>query len=255
MLFNKSFHTKNIASKNMGHKKALQLLGSAILVSTLSGCFNNGSDNKAVVIPPPPPVPMEYSYDITVTNLTYAQPLSPAGIVLHADSTMWQVGEMASNALEKLAESGDNSELLSDASALATKSADGVLIPGNSVTVSISTTDENAKYLTLATMLVNTNDAFSGLTGVDLSNFTVDMSKSWRLPVLDAGTEANSELEGTIPGPADGGTGYDMARDDIDVITLHSGVVSQDDGLSTSVLTQAHKFDNPAVKVTITRTK
>jgi hypothetical protein len=112
-----------------------------------------------------------------------------------------------------------------------------------------------ATYFTAATMLVNTNDAFSGLTGIDISTMAVDDKKSWRLNVYDAGTELNSEAMGTIPGPADGGTGFDASRDDVDFVGYHSGVVSQDDGLSSSVLTQAHRFDNPAIKLTITRTK
>jgi hypothetical protein len=112
-----------------------------------------------------------------------------------------------------------------------------------------------ATYFTAATMLVNTNDAFSGLTGIDISTMAVDDKKSWRLNVYDAGTELNSEAMGTVPGPADGGTGFDASCDDVDFVGYHSGVVSQDDGLSSSVLTQAHRFDNPAVKLTITRTK
>jgi len=83
----------------------------------------------------------------------------------------------------------------------------------------------------------------------------IDDVKSWNLNVYDSGTEANSEAVGTIPGPADDGTGFDAARNDVDFVALHSGVVSQDDGLSSSVLTQAHRFDNPAIKLTITRTK
>ncbi len=56
---------------------------------------------------------------------------------------------------------------------------------------------------------------------------------------------------GTIPEPADSSTGFDALRDDVDFVTYHSGVVSADDGLSSSVLTQAHRFDNPAVKLII----
>jgi len=104
-------------------------------------------------------------------------------------------------------------------------------------------------------MLVNTNDAFSGLTGLELSNLEVDQENSWNLNVYDAGTEANNEAAGTIPGPADGGIGFDEMRNDVNVVTLHPGVVSQDDGLTSSVLTQAHRFDNPAIKLTITRIK
>jgi hypothetical protein len=165
------------------------------------------------------------------------------------------VGEAATLALEELAESGDNTDFLADSNALATSSGAGVILPGTFSSVAISTTDRMATYFTAATMLVNTNDAFSGLTGIDISTMAVDDTKSWSLSVYDAGTELNSEAMGTIPGPADGGTGFDASRDDVDFVGYHSGVVSQDDGLASSVLTQAHRFDNPAIKLTITRTK
>lgn len=221
----------------------------------LSAC---GSDNNSVAetpTPTPTPVPTEYSYSISVTNLTYAQPLSPLAVVLHNDRKMWITGEAASLALEKLAESGDNSDLLSDSNALASISGDGVVLPGLASTIELSTADRKATFFTAATMLVNTNDAFTGLTGVDISSMAIDDVKSWHLNVYDAGTELNSEAMGTIPGPADGGTGFDEARNDVDFVAIHSGVVSQDDGLSNSVLAQAHRFDNPAIKLSITRTK
>ena len=237
--------------------KTNRALITATLLLTLTACLDDDDNSKAMETPPPPPppAPVEYSYSVTVTNLTYAQPLSPLGVVLHTDGKMWMVGETASSALEKLAEGGDNSDFIADANALAANSGDGVVLPGSASTVVVSTTDRTATFFTAATMLVNTNDAFSGLTGVDISTMAIDDVKSWNLNVYDAGTEANSEAMGTIPGPADGGTGFDATRDDVDFVALHSGVVSQDDGLSNSVLTQAHRFDNPAIKLTITRTK
>jgi hypothetical protein len=235
--------TLSLVTKSSLNKSKITLITSLALL--LSACNHNDS--------PPPPV--EYSYTVSVTNLTYAQPLSPLGVILHGDSKMWMVGDTASLALESLAEGGDNTDFLGDSNALATNSGDGVILPGTVSTVEINTTDRMATYFTAATMLVNTNDAFSGLTGIDISTMAVDDIKSWNLNVYDAGTELNSEAMGTMPGPADGGTGFDAARDDVDFVGYHSGVVSQDDGLSSSVLTQAHRFDNPAIKLTITRTK
>lgn len=241
---------KNQAIANSIKKSKVIVATTLLLV--LSAC---GSDNDNIVETPPPPAPAEYSYSVTVTNLTYAQPLSPLAVVLHNDSKMWMVGEASSQALEKLAESGDNSEFISATNVLASNSGEGVVLPGLASTVEVTTTDRKATFFTAATMLVNTNDAFTGLTGVDISTMAIDDVKSWSLNVYDSGTEANSEAMGTIPGPADGGTGFDETRNDVDFVALHSGVVSQDDGLSSSVLTQSHRFDNPAIKLTITRTK
>jgi hypothetical protein len=234
-------------------KMTTQLLILTLLTFGLTACDDNDVEENEVVMTAP--VAMEYSYQVVVTNLTYAQPLSPIAVALHGDSKMWQIGEMASVALEKLAEGGDNKDFLALDTNLAISMSEGPVISGSSVTLTITTEDVAATYLTVATMLVNTNDAFSGLTGVDISTLAVEQQKSWYLSVYDSGTESNDEAAGTIPGPADGGTGYDAMRNDINVVGYHSGVVSQDDGLSNSVLTQAHRFDNPAVKLTITRTK
>ena len=234
----------------MPQSSARNLIFPLLLLATIVGC--NDSDSNTIT---PPPEPMEYSYQISVSNLTYAQPLSPITIVLHGDEKLWRVGESASKALENLAESGDNSDLIALDNIIASTSGESPLLPGNSAMLTINTTDTMATHLSVATMLVNTNDAFSGLTGLELSTLDVNQAMSWNINVYDAGTEANSEMAGTIPGPADGGTGFDEIRDDIDVVTLHSGVVSQHDGLTQSILTQAHRFDNPAIKLTITRLK
>jgi hypothetical protein len=242
---------KNSARANTFKKSKMAIATSLLLVLSACGSDNDSVDPEVEA----PATPDEYSYSVTVTNLTYAQSLSPLAAMLHGDSKMWMAGETSSTALEQLAESGDNSELLADASVLASDSGEGVVLPGSASTVEITTTDRSATFFTAATMLVNTNDAFTGLTGIDISTMAIDDVKSWNVNVYDAGTEANSEAAGTIPGPADGGTGFDEARDDVDFVAIHSGVVSQDDGLSSSVLTQAHRFDNPAIKLTITRTK
>ena len=242
-----------ITPKKSTNKLTLQLLIASVFTLGLTACNDNNKVVEEVIVPVTPV--MEYSYSITLTNLTYAQPLSPVAAALHGDTKMWQVGQSASVALEKLAEGGDNADFIALTSNMAAMSSEGPVPPGASVTLDISTTEPMANYLTVATMLVNTNDAFSGLTGVDVSTLVLNQEKSWRLNVYDSGTELNNEAVGTMPGPADGGVGYDATRNDIDLVGYHSGVVSKDDGLSSSVLTQAHRFDNPAVKLTITRTK
>ncbi|MGI9283362.1 MAG: spondin domain-containing protein [Endozoicomonas sp.] len=81
-------------------------------------------------------------------------------------------------------------------------------------------------------------------------------SKHFIISAHHSGTEANTESAGTMPGPADNGEGFNSARDDFaDEVRMHSGVVTSDDGLSGSVLTQEHRWDNPTVRVVITRVK
>lgn len=220
----------------------LALLASAGLMLAACGDNNNGSTESEAMA----------EYQVTVKNLTNAQPFSPVTLLLHDSGEFWSVGESASNALELIAEAGDNSELVASSDVSSYAASDGVLGYGQSVTLTVSQS-ATANYLSLITMLVNTNDAFSGLNKIDISELAVNDSLSYRVGAYDAGTEENSEAAGTIPGPADGGEGYNATRDDVDMVTKHPGIVSSDDGLTSSVLSYQHKFDNPVMSVTITR--
>ncbi|WP_334313304.1 spondin domain-containing protein [Psychrosphaera algicola] len=168
------------------------VVSSALLISA---CSSDDDDDMMVV---EMPVPVDVSYSITVTNLTYSQPFSPISIVLHDDGQLWQIGESASVALEKLAESGDNSELFTQSVVTASMAGAGILMPGQSETVSITIEDNTTSLLSLATMLVNTNDAFTGLNSIPLADLGVGDSWSKMVGAYDAGTEANSESAGTM---------------------------------------------------------
>ncbi|GGW80895.1 spondin domain-containing protein [Alteromonas halophila] len=221
-------------------------------VLILAGC---GSDDDDEVMMPDPPVPepVVMTYEVTITNLTAAQPLSPVAVMLTAEQQYWQVGMPASDALALLAEGGDNSELVNAGGVLAASDSGMPVGPGDSASVTVSVDDAEGVWLTVATMLVNTNDGFTGITGYDLNTLTIGDSVSMSVMVYDAGTEANTEAAGTIPGPADGGEGVSAGREEADSVFVHGGVVSQEDGLASSVLDQSHRFDNPAVKLSVTR--
>ena len=246
--------------------KTRLVLGMTVLLA-LAGCSDD--DNplpeppvapEPAPAPPTPPAPVTSSYDITVTNLTNAQPLSPVAVVLHTEGQLWEIGASASEELEYLAEGGDNSFVLGLPVAAAGASGMGPIGPGASETISISIdvtdmTENDSALLSVVTMLVNTNDAFTGINAQSLAALEPGQSWSTRTHVYDSGTEANSEAQGTIPGPVDGGAGFDAARDDVNYVAMHPGVVSMQDGLATSVLTKQHGFDNPAAKITVTRTE
>lgn len=192
-------------------------------------------------------------YDVTLTNVTAGQPLSPPGLFLHGEnsSPLWQVGVSASVALEKLAEGGDASDLqvMYDSSWLGSSA----IPPGQSHTFEVRTSKWDEHYLSLATMLVNTNDAFTGISALEIGQLAVGEKISARGAILDAGTEYNSEGLGDIPGPAAGGEGFSEARDDVGYVAYHPGVVTSLDGLADSVLTAAHKFDQGAVTIQVVR--
>lgn len=199
-------------------------------------------------------------YSLSVTNLSANQPLTPPAFILHgAGYKPWALGTAASAALEKLAEGGDGTDLIStagmDMAVAATTSGSAIIGPGASASFTLSTEHHDGLQISMASMLANTNDAFTGVANLDISSLQQGQSTSVMLKVMDAGTEANTEAAGSIPGPADtGGTGYDMARDDLmDKVRIHAGVVSMDDGLSTSILDETHRWNGPVAKLTITR--
>ncbi|PCJ48803.1 MAG: hypothetical protein COA74_07380 [Gammaproteobacteria bacterium] len=240
----------------MKNIKILRLLPSIFLASSLlvlSGCDSNNYSTDSP--PPPPPVitTTDFSYEVLVTNLTSSQPFSPVTLVSHGDMPLWTIGSSASAGLELIAESGDNSEILDDEQILDGVTAGGILLPGMTEILTITTTAEDAPFLSVLTMLVNTNDAFSGKSVIDVSGLVIGDTMMMTAVSYDSGTEANSEAAGTMPGPADGGEGFNSARDDVGFVSMHPGVVSMDDGLRTSVLSAEHKFDNPVMKITITR--
>jgi hypothetical protein len=206
-------------------------------------------------VDPADPTPTTVELTITATNLTYAQPLSPIAVALHQEGQFWQVGEPASNALEVLAEGGDNSDLLALGIVQSKASATAPLPPGQKAQLTLTHDSLDGQKLSLISMMVNTNDGFTGLNALDVSAMTVGQTMTFTTHAYDAGTEANTEAQGTIPGPADGGTGFSADREALNKVAMHPGVVGMDDGLTTSVLTSSHKFDNPLMTVTITRTK
>lgn len=173
---------------------------------------------------------------------------------------MFEVGQPASAGLETLAEGGDNSALLAEANAIAgiggTVSGAAPIGPAGSETVSVTfdETSQDLMTISVSTMLVNTNDAITGVNAIPLAGMQVGDRVTMRSIAYDAGTEANSESAADIPGPAGGGEGFNAARDDIaDRVAMHPGVVGQDDGFATSDLNGQHRFDNPVAQITIER--
>jgi len=192
-------------------------------------------------------------YELVISNLTNAQPLSAPTVLLHDSGEVFEIGKTATDALELLAESGDSSEIV-EGSFVDSYSVDsGGLTYGATTTVTVSHTSA-VTYLSLVSMLGNTNDAFTGLNKVDISALSINDSVKYSTVAYDAGTEANTEDADTVPGPAAGGEAYNAVRDDsANFVRMHSGIVSNDDGLTSSALTYQHKFDNPIMSVTITR--
>lgn len=236
-------------SKNKAPLKRVALMSSGILaLGLLHGCTSQ-DDKKMTEI------------TVSITNLTANQPMSPTAVISHNDDFVaWEIGKSASEQIENLAESGDASSLITLAEASdnvsSASTGDGLIGPGRSQTITFEIPAKDLDQLTLATMLVNTNDAFTGAMSADISNLKAGKSMMLTGIAYDAGTEANTETAESIPGPAGGGEGYNASREgDTNRVSAHPGVISTADGLLDSALDPSHRFDNPVAKIVISREK
>ena len=197
-------------------------------------------DQEPIVeLPPGIPSITEQEFEITLTNLTVGEPgmggqiLSPPIFATHLPGTkLAPVGETASPALVALAENGDVSVMLQIATSIQanTAVADGVVIPGGSVTVKLKGNQINTS-LTVASMLVSTNDGFIVADGISLFDEDgMPVTMTLDLMAYDAGSEDNTELASDIPGPvgldADADPEGSNARVPTEggVISLHPGI-------------------------------
>jgi len=160
------------------------------------------------------------TYDVTVTNITNSkQGLSPLIIAAHPYSThAWQMGQVASKGLALLAREGMPdllaSELQGKATAMPTTHSH--LLPGDFITVRITAKDGDV--LSAASMLIETNDGFTGLDGVALSPGDQDTM------AYDAGAEDNTELAADVPGPPFGGKNHGPDTTPPQPISMHPGI-------------------------------
>ncbi|MBT8098166.1 MAG: spondin domain-containing protein, partial [Gammaproteobacteria bacterium] len=159
------------------------------------------SDSSTPSVNMPPVVnPPQASFDITVLNATNAQPLSPIAIIAHeAGYSVFSVGAAATGGFEEMAEGGDNTALIAeadaDAAVILTASGAAPIGPAGSETIRImlDEADRSGLHISVATMLVNTNDAFTALNGWPVDGMAVGDVMTVNAVAYDAGTEFDSE--------------------------------------------------------------
>ena len=143
------------------------------------------------------------TYEVTITNVTRGQVFTPILAVAHQPGVaLFELGQPASAELEDLAEMGNTvpladllhgNPLVDD---IAT--AGDVLVFGQSVTLTLEA-ERGRSLISLAAMLVPTNDGFVALNGVRAPRGNKTRTVFAR--AYDAGTEANDESCNSIPGP------------------------------------------------------
>ena len=172
-------------------KRTLSIvLAAAVLsVSAFSAlAFSSGGDGK--------------EFDVTVTNLTRGQRFTPILVVSHKEGVnLFTLGQSASVELATLAETGNTAPLT--ALLMANPGVKDVVTVGPLLDAGASRKITIAgggkyKHLSLASMLIPTNDAFIALNGVKA---LTGEDESFASPAYDAGSEVNDELCASIPGP------------------------------------------------------
>jgi hypothetical protein len=119
----------------------------------------------------------------------------------------------------------------------------GMIMPGQSETIMISA-DNKHSAISLASMLVSTNDTFAGLDRLKLPQ----RYSSQLIHAYDAGTEFNSEDCAYIPGPPCGSGGVHDPRPAEGFIHISNGI----HGLA-GVAEETYDWRGPVAQVEITR--
>lgn len=198
-------------------------------------------------------------FEVTVTNLTRGQTFTPVLVASHREGvTLFALGAPASPELATLAEEGATAPLA--ALLLATRGvravADsgappaGFVGPGQSKTVVVAA-GLGVDHISVAAMLIPTNDAFFALNGVEAPRGSEMLT--YFSPAYDSGSERNDELCASIPGPSftecgGPGGGGQPAGGEEGYVHIHAGMHGIGDFDAS-----ARDWRNPVARITIRR--
>ena len=197
--------------------------------------------------------------DVKIHNNTNGIYFTPLLVSAHPASTsIFSLGSAASANLKSMAEGGDISGLSTDLASVSSNSVEnpaaGLLAPGASTTTSISTALANTN-LTIASMLLPTNDGFVSLNGWKIP--TTAGTYTININAYDAGTEANSEKIADIPADpglkaGTGGTGVSTVIEGF--VHIHRGNIGDSDatGGKSDLDVSSQRWLNPIATVTVT---
>jgi len=206
-----------------------------------------------------------HTYQVTIENLTTGQIFSHGVIATHTKQVaVWEVGARASEGIRAIAEDGDELPAVAELSAeegvyeVVSTMAPINRIGGPAALPSSRTftirAAANANRLSVAVMIICTNDGFTGLSGVKLPGGFAP--ESYLVGAWDAGTEQNNErfnqivdpchMAGPIVSPPDGNGRVPTNG----FITTHPNITGGRD-LSVAL----HGWHFPVARITIQRQK
>ncbi len=198
------------------------------------------------------------TYEVSITNITRGQTFTPQLVLSHdREAALFTLGQPASLGLEELAEGGSTAVLGDEVAAVTRDSTtiDGLLGPGETTSTEIVAQPQQ-DVLSVAAMLIPTNDTFMALDGVALPRNRVPAV--YYAAAYDAGTEVNDQDCASIPGPRCGGEGFNPDRpvDQEGYVYIGGGFHSLDGPAEVEILGPAvYDWRNPVARITVTRVR
>jgi hypothetical protein len=203
----------------------------------------------ALVALSPAEAASEQQYRVTITNISGNQAQTPFVVATHSGSVdVFHVGAPASAGLQQLAENGGVPVLAAELAGVAHDVAvagAAPIAPGGSASAYV-TTAPGARKLSVAGMLICTNDGFGGLDSVTLNR---SGSQTFYGRAYDAGTEINTQDYDDLVPPCDGlgQTGAsNPALAENGVVHPHHGIT--DDG---DLSPATHGWSGAVIRVTV----
>lgn len=204
------------------------------------------------------------TYQVSITNMTETQAFTPPLVAVHRPPVkLFQVGQPASTGLQQIAENGNLGPMETHLSGsrhvmdLVIDVGDPPpLLPGETRSFEI-TGQRGARRVSWVSMLICTNDGFTGVAGARLPR-DVGQSATWHTAGYDAGTEMNTETAtdlvppcGPLSGIHDGSIGTGMSDPDL----AEGGVVHHHEGIQggADLTAEVHGWTDPVASIVVTR--
>jgi len=172
------------------------------------------------------------TYEVTISNGTGGQPFTPPLASTHNKKAgVFDVGEASSFELKEIAENGNLAPMVAErednSKVFDVFIPAGPLAPGASTTFEI-TASGGAKWFSFVSMLVCTNDGFTGVDGVRLPEKVGD-TYSAVTDAYETGTEANTENLADIVPPC---SGFVTGTGDSNPNLIQEGVIGHHPGIT-----------------------
>lgn len=232
-----------------------------LVAAAVAACATDQPDALAPTVASANGVVSTESFHVTITNLTAGQPLSPAVLVTHVKRvSLFSMGSAASTGIQAIAEDGNPAiaaAMLTGARGVfdvVTTGAPAHRVggPGPTSVQATIMADGEHRLLSLATMLICSNDGFAGLNGVKLPSD--DQPLTVYAFGYDAGTERNTEAGSDIVppcfgiGPVGGPAGGGGRRAESRTIRMFPGFHGEGD-----LVPAQHGWQGPVAMITIQR--